>query len=80
MAPQHWMQCRSIREPKSYIMSHNLSTLNKEKLHELFLNESIRFTEGMDNGMPFDELKKISMLLREITLQLQEKNGLGNGS
>ena len=61
-------------------MLHNLSTLNKEKLHELFLTESLRFTEGMDNGLPFDELKKIRTLLREITLQMQEKNGTANGS
>ena len=60
-------------------MSHNLSTFNREELHDLFLKESLRFTDGMDNGMPFDELKKIRILLREITLQLQEKNGLGNG-
>ncbi len=58
-------------------MLQNLSLLSREKLHELFLKESLRFTEGMDNGLSFDGLKQIRINLREIALELQKKNGLG---
>ena len=58
-------------------MLQNLSLLNREELHELFFKESLRFTEGMDNGLSFDGLKQIRINLREIALELQKKNGLG---
>ena len=75
--PQPWT---FLGKQTSLYMQHKLSLLKRGELHDLFLSESLRFTEGMDNGLPFDELKKIRTTLREITLTLQEMNGLSNGS
>ena len=71
------MQCRLLQY-QSLHMLHNLSSLDREELQELFLKESLRFTMGMDNGASFDELKQIRLHLKEIALELQNKNGNGN--
>ena len=60
-------------------MEKNLSVLSREELHELFLKESSRFTQGMDNGLSSDELKQIRINLRDIAFELQNKNGTSNG-
>lgn len=73
------VECNVDCEYQVYNMLHNLSLLSKEELHELFLKESLRFTIGMDDGLSFNDLKQIRINLREIALELQNKNGQGNG-
>lgn len=43
-----------------------LHLLTEDELRELFDSESLRFTEGMDKGLCFEELKQIRIALREI--------------
>jgi hypothetical protein len=54
-------------------MAHNLSRLTSEELHDLFLMESHHFSEGIDNGLTFDELKEIRVKLRQITEELKSR-------
>ena len=59
-------------------MLHNLPLLSVEELQALFLSESLRFTDGMDNNLPFAELKKIRLNLKAIALELHNRKSLGS--
>jgi hypothetical protein len=47
----------------------NLALLSINQLHNLFLSESKRFNEGIDNGLHFPDLKQIRINLREIAIE-----------
>ena len=52
----------------------NLRLLTEPELEELLISESLRFTEGIDKGMCFEELKQIRINLKEIAAEQQRRN------
>ena len=56
-------------------MLNELLLLSTISLKRLFINESRKFSSGVGNGLTFDELKDIRLLLREIAIELRKRNG-----
>ena len=54
-------------------MSENLKHLNTEELKDLFIKETRRFMQGIDQGLSFDKLKEIRVTLRQIEAELHER-------
>ena len=55
-------------------MLHNLSLLTTEELHDLFLKETLHFSEGMNDGLAFDQLKDIRIKVRQISEELKNRS------
>ena len=56
-----------------FAMSENLKHLNTEELKDLFIKETRRFMQGIDQGLSFDKLKEIRVTLRQIEAELHER-------
>jgi hypothetical protein len=47
--------------------------LTSEELHELFVCETKRFMEGLDSGLPHNELWLIRMTIKQILEELNRR-------
>ena len=51
----------------------NIHLLTDIELQQLFLAESKRFADGMNNGMKFMDLKRIRINLREVDAEKKRR-------
>lgn len=58
---------------KTNCMEQNLAQLSIDELHDLFRVETSHFLKSVEKNMPFDELKKIRVLLRAIEAEIKKR-------
>ena len=54
-------------------MEQNLGELSTDELNDLYRAETSHFKNGFDTGIPFNELKKIRVLIRTIEEELNKR-------
>lgn len=55
-------------------MAQNIKQISSEELQNLLITETSHFTEGIDEGSTFDQLKEIRLFIRAIEAEIKKRN------